>query len=497
MLGMYIHMHWSYHHPYAARTWDLQDWREYLSGLRSLGYDFIQIWPMLDSMPPEPTESDLAFLGRIGEVIRLARDEMGMKTTFVSCPNTIGNENSARYTFEERPYFSCERKVDPGDRAQVEALLAGRRKQFAPIAHADGVVIIDSDPGGYIGSTNEEFVELMTGQIGVLRDLNPKAELVYWMHVGWEAYNRFWEETSRWQPGDPPVSLQTGPHVFRETLALMQERIPEPWSVLANDSLWGHREATEALGLQAKRCGLHYGLIEGEPTFPFTNCNPGLIAEAMQGYSPAEYPRGFLANAQTHVLQLPHTYLVAEHWFGGADARPDLAAFAERVVPGLGERIAEAWRALESGDAPLMRSLAAALRPEVGKAHAAGPCSGLLMGSAERFLADLAMNLHVRAAFAECTAALDLALGARNAGGDVQAAVRRMLADLRPYQRRVGFVDAYGGPLYEGLNQQVARLGDPRISAALREFEDWRDPAIRHGILPRLLDAVESYCRPG
>jgi hypothetical protein len=69
-----------------------------------------------------------------------------------------------------------------------------------------------------------------------------------------------------------------------------------------------------------------------------------------------------------------------------------------------------------------------------------------------------------------------------------------MLADLRPYQQRLGFVDAYGGPLYAALNQQVARLGDPEIDAVLAQFDDWRDPAARHGILPRLLEAVEACC---
>ena len=28
----------------------------------------------------------------------------------------------------------------------------------------------------------------------------------------------------------------------------------------------------------------------------------------------------------------------------------------------------------------------------------------------------------------------------------------------------------------------------------LAQFGDWRDPSVRHGVLPRLLDAVEAYC---
>ena len=129
-----------------------------------------------------------------------------------------------------------------------------------------------------------------------------------------------------------------------------------------------------------------------------------------------------------------------------------------------------------------------------GDTHPEGPSSGLLMGSAERFLGDLAMNLDVRASFAELAAALD---DEPAGGGDVRAALRRMLADLRPYQERLGFVDAYGGPLHTGFNQQVARLGDPEIDAVLEQFEDWRDPAIRHGILPKLLEAVEACCERG
>ena len=38
MLGMYVHTHWGYHHPYAARTWSLADWKGYLGALRALGY---------------------------------------------------------------------------------------------------------------------------------------------------------------------------------------------------------------------------------------------------------------------------------------------------------------------------------------------------------------------------------------------------------------------------------------------------------------------------
>ena len=508
MLGMYVHMHWSYNHPYAARTWSEADWRSYLQGLRSLGYDFLMVWPMLDSMPPEPNASDLAFLEKLGRIIRVAQDDFGMKVAIVSCPNTIGNEKSASHTFERRPYFACERKLNPANRAEVELLLAGRRRQFRPISHADAVVVIDSDPGGYIGSTNEEFVSLMAGQIGVFREMNARAELIYWMLFGWEAYNRFWAEAAQWKPGQPHPRVQSGAGSFRETLSLVQARIPEPWWVFSNSNMPSHLEATDALGLGAKRGHFPYGLIEGEPTFPLTNCEPRRIAEAMKRHSAQTYPRGFMANSQTHALQLPHTYLVAHHVVKGSDQEPDLVAFADEVIPGRGVKIAMAWGAIGGGDAEVLRACAHEVRAEAGrprsnetsassveplergKPHKAGPHSGLLLGSADRFLTDLAMNLDVRAGMADLKAALD-------ESRDARVVLRRLLADLRPYQDRLGFVDAYGGPLHTGLNQQVARLDDPKIAAVLEQFNDWRNPAIRHGILPRLLNVLDEYCTSG
>ena len=37
LVGMYVHQHWPYNHPYAARTWAYEDWHGYLDGLHRLG----------------------------------------------------------------------------------------------------------------------------------------------------------------------------------------------------------------------------------------------------------------------------------------------------------------------------------------------------------------------------------------------------------------------------------------------------------------------------
>lgn len=480
-----------YRHPYAARTWSLRDWEGYLSGLAALGYDMVMIWPLLDSMPPVPTPSDRAFLHTIARAIDLAHDRFGMRVAITVCPNTIGNEAAAAHTYRRRPYFTTERQVNPGDPAAVAAFLEGRRRQLAPLARADALAIIDSDPGGYIGSTNDEFVSLMQGQAEVFRGLHPGGELIYWMFIGWENYNRFWAAAQRWQPGDPAPRIECRSEVFIETLRLIDARVLEPWSLFA--CLPEHVAAVESLGLGDKAMAFPYGLVEGEPTFPLTELDGARLARGLSSPLARACRRGAMANAQTPCLQLPHIALFAHLARGGCLETMHLAGFADRLLPGQGERVAQGWQAIAREDADAQRSMAQTLRLAAGRLAAGRPTaeqpySGLVFSDPERFLNDLAMNLLVRATLAGFNTAVQTDQGTRSA-------LRGVLRCLRPYQRRLGFVDAYGGTLEERLNGPLARLGDERINRVLEGFRDWRNPAVRNGILPRLLDALEDYCR--
>jgi len=73
------------------------------------------------------------------------------------------------------------------------------------------------------------------------------------------------------------------------------------------------------------------------------------------------------------------------------------------------------------------------------------------------------------------------------------AALRDVLQHLVPYQERLGFVDAYGGPLYYMLNEPLAKLKDPGLDTVLGQFHDWRNPAVRNGVVPRLFAAIRRY----
>ena len=481
-LVMYVHTHWGYNHPYAARSWTPADWEGYLAGIAGLGYDFVMVWPQLDCMPPEPNASDLAYLNTLGEMIDIAHERHDMKVAVIVCGNTIGNEKSAGYDYQHRPYFVCETRINPADPAEVEAFIAGRRKQLAPLAGADALSIIDSDPGGYIGSTSAEFVDLLARQIDVFRALNPSAELIYWMLMGWESYSRFWagqagEGESQWPAPEADE--------FAHVLSLMADRIAEPWSLYASTD--AHNAAIDSLGLRDKAMWFPYGVIEGEPTFPLTNWDPAALVSTYTADRLACYPRGVMGNCQSHCLQLPHTYIFSHLARGGSAEMLDLAGFAENVLPGGGEAISRAWRAIAGDEADVMRAAAVGLSAVATPAEP-GLLAGLLFGDGRRFIDDLTMNLQLRAEL------LGLAEAVQS-GADVPAALRRVLNKLVPYQRRLGFVDAYGGPMYDQLDAQLLKLGDPQLDEVLARSHDWADPSVRNGIVPVVLDAMDEFCR--
>lgn len=481
-LGMYVHTHWGYNRPYAARAWTIEDWHGYLQGLSRMGFDIIKFWPQIDSMPSEPTASDRVYLQDMGKMIDMAHAEFGMKVIVVATGNCMGNDEAGEYEFQSRPYFGCEKKVNPSDKAEVAQLLKARRNHLSYLANADAITIIDSDPGGFIDSTNEEFADLCTAQTKVFRELNPKGEFIYWMLMGWENYNRFWKA----QRDDPNATADMwdfrGGFDFKVTLEFMKERIPEPWSVFA--WLPEHEKAIEATGLRHKAMYYPYGIIEGEPVFPLTLCNG--VANGVPSPECRPYPLGQMGNAQTHCLQLPHTYWFAHLAQGGTMVNSSLAGFAEKLLPGLGELIANGWRAIESADCGWQIKLAKDLRDKAGGKHQLGELSGLLFGDADRFLIDLAMNLELRAALTDMVAAIDLKCR-------IKDRLEVVWERLSAYQQRLGFVDAYSGFLFERFNKQLKKLEDPALTKVLNGFEDWHNPAIRNGIMPRLLKAVGQY----
>ncbi len=486
-LGMYVHQHWAYRRPYAARTWSFTDWNAYAGGLAALGYDSVMIWPVLETIPDPPTASDLAHLDKLRHVIDMLHVEYGMKVLITLGANTVGNKHASEYPFEERPFFRCDERLDPGDPKAMERLMHVRRALLQPLAGADGFVIIDSDPGGWAGSTNEEFVAILQQHRNLLDELNPAATITYWLWVGWASYNRFWERVE--STGDTHIDVD--PNDWVDVISALPLRDDERWRFfVCSDE---HRKLAARLGIDGRSTYFPYGLVEGEPTFPLTNLSEEAITSHLDGFPWGCAYRGCMANAQTHVVQLPNTYLFAHVACGGTLDSVDLSGFADQLAPGVAELVTAAWTTLAnpSTDRAIAES-ARALAQRIESARSRvrlptdGPLVGLVMNDPDRFLGDLVHQLRFVADIADAVRSIV-------DGGNIAHNLCALIESWGAWSARTGFVDAYLGPVMDRLHPALTKLDDTRINAVLSDFDNWREPSVRNGIVPRLIESIVSY----
>jgi hypothetical protein len=439
IIGMYVHQHWPYNYPYAARTWTLEDYRGYADGLTKLGFNTIMIWPVLETMPDPLTPSDRASLQKTAAVIDLLHREFALRVWIALCPNVAADDAKASEApFERRHFFACDTRINPADAAAMTQLIARRERLLAPLAEIDGVSIIDSDPGGYPGSSNAEFVNLLMQHRKMLDRLRPGIELIYWMHVGWQGYCRFYK---------------TGKLVFAtpqenaDILSRLKTLNPQPWGI-ANGLAYA-----EKLGLASKVISFSYGRIEGEPSFPMTNFSP----ENAYAGGRDSASRGVMGNAQTHCLQLPNTFAFARGATGKSITKEDYTRFANDLIPGQGPLILRAWQATSGNDPATMQELAASLEALPDSNLKPGPLKGLLFGSPRRFITDLAMQLRLRAAYeAFCSAAQN--------GEPLKEPMRDFVAAADRWQRRHGYENSWSWP---GLESALRRLNSQAVNAVL------------------------------
>ena len=389
MLGMYMHQHWSYKHPYAVRTWTLDDWRGYMDGIKRLGYNTVLIWPMMETMPEPLTPSDEANLAKIAKVIDMAHNEFKMGAYIVFCPNVSPkSEEGRKYTFEDRPFFHTDDRIDPGDPVAFGKLMEWREKLFAPLRKADGLYIIDCDPGGYPNSTNMEFVYILGAHRRMLDKLRPGIEIYYWALHGWESYSRFYL-TGEFK------SAHTSE--LRDAIALMSKQRMEPWGVASGRG----PDVADSLGMSDRVISFPYGTIEGEPSFPLTQFN----GERVRNGSKTAGKRGIMGNAQTHVVQLPNTFAFSRIAQGLSAEKEDYIHFANDLIPGHGALIVEGWEAMQGKDVKRIKSASKKLQ---GLKNAkSGPLKGLIFDDPSSFINDLVLQLNMVATMYEFSSALD------------------------------------------------------------------------------------------
>jgi len=444
LIGMYIHQHWSYNHPYAARTWTIQDWRGYLDGLHQLGFNAILIWPMLETMPDPLTPSDEANLKKIAAVIDMAHQDFRMNVSIVLCPNiSPNNAEASKYTFEKRPFFHTDERVDPGDPVAFGKLIERREELFRPLAQADGVTIIDSDPGGYPKSTNLEFVYLLGAHRRMLDRIRPGINIDYWANFGWESYCYFYS-TGELKRGDPSE--------IRRTISLMSKQRMEPWGVASG---YGP-DIADSLGMAGRVISYNYGAIEGEPSFPFT------LFGGDRAYNAGKNGggKGVMGNAQTHCIQLPNTFAFARGARGLPLETKDYVDFANDLIPGQGNLIVESWQALQGEDVQKMNTCAerlAALKPGSLKG---GPLQGLFFGDPARFINDLVLQLRAVGSMYDFRAAV-------NASAKKDMVKRKFSAFIsaaETWQRKHGYSNHWTWPV---MQETLAKLKSKQLDATL------------------------------
>jgi hypothetical protein len=186
-------------------------------------------------------------------------------------------------------------------------------------------------------------------------------------------------------------------------------------------------------------------------------------------------PRGVMGNAQTHCVQLPNTFAFARGAAGKPVTEADYVAFAEDLIPGLGETIVRAWKALGGNDPSAMRANAAEFIQLPAQRLKPGPLKGLLFGSPRRFINDLAMMLSVRAGFESLRAAVE-------AGAPATESLGQFVVAAKAWQHQHGYENTWWWP---NLDEVLRKLNAPETDAVLdTRFDPFAPPKLLPGETP-------------
>lgn len=390
-----------------------------------------------------------------------------MHVVIVLCPNIIANPKAPPGTYETWHYYYRDLRINPADQSAVAKMIAWRKKLVRYLAQTDAVSMIDSDPGGYVGSTNADFINLLAQHRRMLDSIRPGIELDYWVLWGWEAWSRFYATGKLVKVDSESLDL----------VRRFRDLNPEPWGLA--DGL----PYAEKLGIADRVISYNYGQIEAEPSFPMTNFGDNRAYQA--GAHPG--PRGVMGNAQTHCVQLPNIFAFARGAAGKPVNEADYVAFANDLITGKGREIVDAWKALSGKDPAAMRAQAAVIRKAAKQKLETGLLRGFLFGDPMRFMNDLVMQLELKAAYEEF-------LQASSQGVNVKPNLSRFLSAAETWQRQTGY---QGRWLWPGLYEALDKLNSPEINSVfslrMEHLPGDGVQLIGHGDLTTYLQGNEEF----
>jgi hypothetical protein len=482
VVAIFMHESWMFDHPYAVATWTLEDWRHFAEGLKELGYNTVMLGPDLSAIPDPLLPSDRAEMDKYRKIIDILHHE-GVNALVTNDPNLIANKLARKFTYQARPYYLTTDRVNPRDAVEMSKMMASRRELLSYLKAMDDLVIIDSDPGGYPGSDDAGFVELMQQHRRMLDSIRPGIELDYWIWSGWKFES------------DTAAGIKRGMGTqkeFSETLDALKKLNLAPWGLvdgLQSKALiqWaGDRKTAYYTGM-VKRLGfaplamaLDYGAIEHEPSMPMTNFGNDIAYES----GLRKEPRGVMGNVETPLVQLPNLFAFARGARGLPATEADYVEFAGKLVRGHGRQIVDAWKALWGTDAQAMRTQAQALRSAVSSGVSPGSLGDLIFQDANRFMTDLALQLELKAAFRDL-------LDAESTRSATNAALKEFTAALSAWHARTGYNGPFGGNAsaqtdLPAMAVALRKLDLPKVTAVLNSISICKEAICPAGSPPNL-----------
>lgn len=421
--GMYAHLHWQYNHPYALRSWSLQDWKRYVDMLAYMKVNLFQIWTMAAICPNPLNSGDEAYLEKYHEVVKYAREMRGMEVWPGECANNIA-ESDFGAPIEEREYFQVEVLKNPADPKQFQQIMDNRANMYRLIDNGDGYWIIDSDPGRWKGSPSSELADIFTGNRELIDRYAKKgrdAKLVYWVWQGWGS-------------GTPGEN-------WRATIEGIRDKVREPWWLTPCNA--DHLALVSEMGYLRKSVFFPYGHIEPEPSNPLTHVKFADLAETVSLAERHPGLAGIMGNAQTPFVQLPNIFYLAEcAWNSETTKLSDeevLRRLARLVFPAVENELTEGWLALSAGGSDRALKIGRKLESLAAQDGLGlpGPGGRFIFPDPKIIVRDLALLLKMHGNAEKVRELVD-AVGARGSA-ELQDAVVAYLSAVLDWQRRTGW----------------------------------------------------------
>jgi hypothetical protein len=465
--ALYLHQHWRYNYPYATWSWGVEDWKRALDMAAYLRVNLVMLWPHMDMIAPPLSVPEQDYLADIREMIDYAHRKRGIKIWMVEGANVLLDSPEVKQLpVERRDYYAYANMAggglkNPADPKKFAALMANREALYRAVPNADGYSLIDSDPGGWLGSPASEFVDLFVGNrklLGQYHERPREAALVYWLLASW--------------------GTGTAEENWRDAMRGMEQRVSDPREYLV---IWAPQlRLAKELGVLGKSLFFPYGIIEGEPTFPLTNLNFAEIRKALEytsGYAGLE---GTMANSQTFLMQLPNLYYFTHFgWSDTGDKVNDLGvlqALGKLLFPEKADLLAEAWAQLKAPGSEAALAAAGRVDGMVKSGHTGrvGTVGSYVFPEPTQVLVDLVTMLRVHAS-AELVREQ---VAASRPEAEVVGALEGYLREMLDWQKKNGFFGAYGvgkrvvyDNFVHGPDAQVVRAAIEKFASEQRRRE--------------------------